>query len=134
MTRCSVAATESQISNSRMSNRVIRVNELLQRELSEQLRLHFACKESVRITISDVDTSSDLRKCSVYYSVIGDTQAIVDAEAFFRRIGKDLRERVMKHVTLKYFPRFEFIYDPSMARGAKMVELMEQLDDETVED
>ena len=113
-----------------MSNRITRVNELLQRELSEQLRLHFGGKESVRITISDVDTSSDLRNCSVYYSVIGATQDIIDAENFFRRIGKELRERVMKRVVLKYFPRFEFIYDSSMERGARLVEFMEQLDDD----
>ena len=113
-----------------MTNRVTRVNELLQREISEQLHRHFGGKESVRITISDVDTSSDLRRCSIYYSVIGDNQAIVESESFFRRIGKDLRERVMKHVTLKYFPRFEFIYDPSMERGAKLVEFMDQLDNE----
>lgn len=113
-----------------MSNRISRVNELLQREISEQLRRYFGGKESVRITISDVDTSSDLRRCTIYYSVIGDAQAVVDAEAFFRRIGKELRERVMKRVILKYFPRFEFVYDPSMERGAKMVELLEQLDNE----
>ena len=111
-----------------MSNRVTRVNELLQREIGEQLRRHFGGSESVRITISEVDTSSDLRRCAIYYSVIGDTQAIIDAEAFFRRIGKELRERVMKRVVLKYFPRFEFIYDPSMKRGAKLVELLDQLD------
>ena len=112
-----------------MPDRISRVNELLQREIGEQLRRHFGGKESVRITISEVDTSSDLRHCSIYYSVIGDTQAIIDSEAFFRRVGKDLRERVMKRVVLKYFPRFEFIYDPSMERGAKLVEFIDQLDD-----
>lgn len=110
-----------------MPNRVTRVNELLQREIGEQLRRYFGGKESVRITISGVDTSSDLRRCTIYYSVIGDAQAIIDSEAFFRRIGKELRERVMKRVVLKYFPRFEFIYDPSMERGAKLVELLNQL-------
>ena len=113
-----------------MPNRVTRVNGLLQREIGEQLRRHFGGSESVRITISEVDTSSDLRRCNIYYSVIGDTQAIIESEAFFRRIGKGLRERVMKRVTLKYFPRFEFIYDPSMERGAKLVEIMDQIDDE----
>lgn len=111
-----------------MPNRITRINELLQREISEQLHRYFDSKESVRITISEVDTSSDLRQCTIYYSVIGDAQRVVESEAFFRRIGKELRERVMKRVVLKYFPRFEFIYDPSMERGAKLVELLDQLD------
>lgn len=111
-----------------MPNRISRVNGLLQREISEQLRRYYGGKESVRITISDVSTSPDLRHCRIYYSVIGDAQAIVQSDAFFRRIGKELRQRVMQRVTLKYFPRFEFIYDPSMERGSKIVEMMDQLD------
>ncbi len=113
-----------------MPNRIIRVNELLQREVSEQLRRYFGGKESVRITISDVATSSDLRQATIYYSVIGDAQTVVESEAFFRRIGKELRQRVMKRVVLKYFPRFNFVYDPSMERGAKLVELIDELNDE----
>lgn len=113
-----------------MPNRIIRVNELLQREVSEQLRRYFGGKESVRITICDVDTSSNLRQATIYYSVIGDAQTVVEAEAFFRRIGKELRQRVMKRVVLKYFPRFNFAYDPSMERGAKLVELIDELNDE----
>lgn len=113
-----------------MPNRVSRVNKLLHREISEQLRCYFAGRESVRITISDVDTSSDLRQCIIYYSVIGDAQTVIESEAFFRRIGRELRERAMKRVVLKYFPRFKFVYDPSMERGAKLVELMDELDNE----
>ena len=113
-----------------MSNRVTRINELLQREIGEQLRRYFGGKESVRITISEVDTSPDLRQSTIYYSVIGDAQAVVESEAFFRRIGKDLRERVMKRIVLKYFPRFNFVYDPSMERGAKLVELIDEINNE----
>ena len=115
-----------------MPNRVTRVNQLLRREIGEQLRRYFGGSKSVRITISEVDTSPDLRHCRIYYSVIGDAQTVVESEAFFRRIGKDLRERVMKRVVLKYFPHFEFIYDPSMERGAKMVELLDELDNKNV--
>lgn len=111
-----------------MSNRISRVNALLQREISEQLRRYYGGKESVRITISDVSTSPDLRQCRIYYSVIGDAEAVAQSDAFFRRIGKELRQRVMQRVVLKYFPRFEFIYDPSMERGSKLVDLMDQLD------
>ena len=110
-----------------MSNRMSRVNGLLQREISEQLHRYYSGKESVRITISGVSTSPDLRQSNIYYSVIGDAQAIAASDAFFRRIGKELRQRVMQRVTLKYFPRFEFIYDPSMERGSKIVNLIEEL-------
>jgi ribosome-binding factor A len=62
--------------------------------------------------------------------VIGDAKAIKEAQAFFKRIGKELRQRVMSRVTLKYFPRFDFMYDPSLERGAEILNLLDQLDEE----
>ncbi len=111
-----------------MSKRISRVNELLQREIGEQLRRHYGGEQSVRITISEVSTSSDLRHCRIYYAVIGNAEQIHQSQAFFKRIGRELRQRVMQRVTLKYFPRFEFVYDPSMQRGAEMINLLDQLE------
>ena len=111
-----------------MSKRITRVNELLQREISEQLHQRYR-GEATPITISSVDTSSDLRSARIYYSVIGDAAAVDKAQDLFRRVGRDLRERVKKRVILKYFPNFEFCYDPSMERGAYINELLDDLNE-----
>jgi ribosome-binding factor A len=110
-----------------MSQRISRINELLRREVSEQMRRYYR-SETAAITISDVDCSTDLRNAKIFYSVLGDDAAIEEANALFRRIGKDLRQRVSKHIILKYFPRFEFVYDPSLERGAEINEILDQLD------
>jgi len=99
-----------------MPQRIARINQLLQREISEQMRRYYRA-ETTAITISDVDCSVDLRHARIYFSVLGDDAAIVEAGELFRKIGKDVRQRVSKHVILKYFPRFDFIYDPSLERG-----------------
>ena len=111
-----------------MSQRIARVNQLLQREVSDQMRRYYR-SESAAITISDVDCSNDLRHAKIYYSVLGDDAAIAESKVFFRRVGKELRQRVSKHVILKYFPRFEFHYDPSLERGAHVLELLDELDE-----
>ncbi len=111
-----------------MSKRITRVNELLQREISEQLHQRYR-GEATPITISSVDTSSDLRSARIYYSVIGDGAAVEKARVLFRRVGRDLRDRVRKRVILKYFPNFEFCYDPSMERGAHINELLDDLNE-----
>ncbi len=110
-----------------MSQRISRINELLQREVSEQMRRYYR-SETAPITISDVDCSTNLRHAKIFYSVLGDEAAIRAAEALFQRIGKDLRQRASKQVILKYFPRFEFIYDASLERGAEINEIIDQLD------
>lgn len=112
-----------------MSKRIQRVNELLQREISEQLRQNYR-NDAVRITISGVETSSDLRNTRIYYSVLGDEADIRAAARLFRKIGKDLHQRVSRRVILKYFPNFEFVYDPSLERGANILDLLDELENE----
>ena len=112
-----------------MSQRIDRVNQLLQREISHQLLQNYQ-RLAVKITISSVDTSSDLRKAHVYYSVLGDDATIEEAKKLFKRVGKDLQRRVSQLIVLKYFPKFEFIYDPSMKRGASLIDLLDDLSEE----
>jgi len=112
-----------------MSKRITRVNELLRREISEQMRRYYR-SDAAAITISEVDTSPDLRSCRIYYSVLGDEAAIAESRALFNKIGKDLHQRVIKTISFKFFPRFEFIYDPSLERGAEILNLLDELDKE----
>ena len=112
-----------------MSKRISRINELLRRELSEQLRLRYR-SAAVAITISEVETSPDLRNATVFYSVLGGEDAIREARKLFRKVGKDLRQQVSQRVILKYFPNFEYVYDPSMERGSHILDLLDELDEE----
>lgn len=112
-----------------MSQRITRINELLRREVSEQMRRYYRA-DTAAITISEVDCSADLRNARIYYSVLGDDAEIAESKKLFRKIGKDIRQRVSKHVILKYFPRFDFIYDPSLERGSEILDILDQLDEE----
>ena len=114
-----------------MSQRIKRINALLQREISEQMRRHYGA-DTVAITISDVSVSTDLRNANVYYSVLGDEAEIVASQKLLRRIGKDIRQRVSRKVVLKYFPTFYYVYDPSLGRGAEINEILDQLDQESI--
>lgn len=115
-----------------MSKRISRVNELLQREISEQLRRYYRA-ESAPITISEVSTSVDLRNANVYYAVLGDDAAINEAKVFFRKKGNDIRKRVSKVITMKYFPCIKFLYDPALERGATILDLLDELDENSGE-
>ena len=90
-----------------MSQRITRINALLQREISEQMRRYYR-SDTAAITISDVSVSADLRNAKIYYSVLGDDAEIAASQQLFRRIGKDIRRRVSREITLKYFPAFYY--------------------------
>jgi ribosome-binding factor A len=112
-----------------MSQRITRINELLRREVSEQMRRYYRA-DTAAITISDVDCSADLRNARIYYSVLGDETDIAESKKLFRKIGKDIRQRVSQQIILKYFPRFDYIYDPSLERGSGILDLLDQLDED----
>jgi len=57
-----------------MSTRTVRVNELVQREISEILRRNYQ-SEAVTLTVTEVRVSPDLRDARVFVSVLGDGEA-----------------------------------------------------------
>tara|TARA_X000000368_G_scaffold180170_1_gene142222 strand:- start:1386 stop:1727 length:342 start_codon:yes stop_codon:yes gene_type:complete len=113
-----------------MSQRIERVNQLIQREVSHQLRQRYQ-KKALKITISSVDTSTDLRNARIYFSVLGNSTDIKEAKTFFYEIGRKIQRNVSNNIILKYFPKFEFIYDESLKRGASLIELIDEIVEES---
>lgn len=112
-----------------MSQRTIRVNELLRLEISEQLHRRWP-SESVRITITAVDTSPDLREARIFYSVIGSKEDRSAARRLFERISKTLRMEVSKRVILKYTPAYRFVEDKGVAHGVSVIDLLDRVAEE----
>jgi len=107
-------------------SRVIRVNELVMRELSDLLHTRFQDR-TVGITVTEVDVTQDLRSARVYYSVLGDEKAQHEAAALFSQIKGELRSRLGKRVVLKYTPSLEFVFDESQARGSRTLAILDKL-------
>lgn len=109
-----------------MSQRTVRVNELLRLEISETLHRRWQ-SESARITVTCVEISSDLREARVFYSVIGDAEERAAARRLFERVGKTLRMEVARRVILKYTPAYRFVEDKGAAAGASVIDLLDRV-------
>jgi ribosome-binding factor A len=107
--------------------RVVRINELIKREISSILHTRYR-DSAVRITISGVETSPDLKAATVFYGVIGDESDQADARHFFSKNSDEIRSLVGKVIVMKYLPRFSYRYDESMVRGAHLNEIIDSLD------
>jgi len=108
-------------------SRIVRINELIQRELSDLLHTRFR-ERAVGITITEVDVTPDLRAARVYFSVLGDAMAKHDAEQLLDEIKNELRTRVFKAVTLKYTPALSFHFDDSHVRGNRTLAILDELE------
>lgn len=109
-----------------MGQRVVRVNELLKREISLVLHTRFQ-SEAVAISILDVDAAQSLRKAKVFYSMAGEGTDRADGEAFFRKHAGAIQREVAAKIVLKFFPRLEFVHDPAGERGARLNEILDEL-------
>jgi len=112
-----------------MSSRSVRVNELVKREISQVLHTNYR-ERTVGWTVTEVDVSPDLRNARIYYSVIGDEADVREAEQFFNKEHKNIRQFLAKVVVLKYLPKLFFKYDDSFARGTRVLDLLDEIDDE----
>jgi ribosome-binding factor A len=110
-----------------MSNRTLRVNELIQRELSDILRKRFQ-SEAVAITITEVRVAPDLRDARVFVSVVGSEEVQEEKLRWLRGQAKVMREELGRRIVLKYMPRFEYVRDHSSEQGTRILQMMDEIE------
>ena len=109
-----------------MSNRTVRVNELVQRELSAILHRHYQ-SEAVSITITDVKVSPDLHDARVLISVLGDEETAEKKLRWLRQQATDIRQELGRRIVLKFLPKFEYALDKSVGRVERITRLLDEL-------
>jgi len=112
-----------------VSQRSVRVNELVKREISDFLHSRYR-EQTAPITITEADVSPDLRNARIYYSVLGDDAAIAQAADFFSRKHKEIRRHLGSTVILKYTPQLRFHHDAALERGSRVLELLDELEED----
>ncbi len=109
-----------------MSQRQLRVAELVQREVSSALRQGWAA-EAALITITRAAVTPDLRQVRVSYAVTGDEQARKTARALLRRIRAELRATVGSALQLKSTPELQFAEDDVTGGVARVQALLDEM-------
>jgi ribosome-binding factor A len=106
-----------------------RVNSLLREAIAD----HVAGLKDPRlgfVTITEVDTSPDLRAARVYYSVLGSEEEKAATGRALDAAASKIRTEVGHEIRLKYTPKLEFVFDEALERGMKISELLHELEDE----
>ena len=113
-----------------MSERMRRVNAAVREVLSEAVgelkdpRIGF-------VTVTGVETSSDLRQAVVYVSVLrSETKRERSIDGLQAAHGI-LQAKIARELRLKRTPQLTFEYDPSVERGVRMTQLIDELAPDT---
>ena len=106
------------------SNRINRINEEIQKELSSLMRgLKDPRVQGGMVTITHVDTTSDLRYARIFVSVLDKTQE-KDVVKGLKSAAGYLRRELGASLRLRYTPELQFIADDSIEYGAHILELL----------
>lgn len=110
------------------SNRLGRINEEIQRELSELLReLKDPRVHKTMLSITRVETTPDLRYAKVYVSLL-DKEFTKETLAGLKSSAGYLRRELGRTLQLRYTPELQWQADDSITQGAHILELLSQLD------
>ena len=110
------------------SNRIERINEEIQRELSALLRtLKDPRLQSGLLTVTHVDTTSDLRYSRIFVSALDKSQE-KDMMRGLKSAAGYLRRELGAALRLRYTPELQFLADDSIQQGAHILEMLRDPD------
>ena len=114
------------------TNRINRINEDIQRELASLIRTVKDPRVHGLISITRVDTTTGLRYCRVYVSVL-DHSDVKEVVKGLKSAAGYLRRELGRVLTLRYTPELQFIEDDSIERGVRMVSMIDRVLEEDEE-
>ena len=109
-----------------MWDRMRRVNEAVREVVSETVgelkdpRIGF-------VTVTGVETSPDLRHARVFVSVLGSEAKRAKTLDGLAAAHGVLQARLARELRMKRTPQLTFEYDPTVERGVRMTQLIDEL-------
>ena len=111
------------------SHRLLRVNELIKREISiflQGMEWTDYGLEGLNLTLTDVECSKDIRIAKIFYIPEGIKNSDLIEKAINSR-KKEIRKNLGKKLNLKYTPELRFIEDYSFDAFQKTSEILAKL-------
>ena len=109
-----------------MTERMRRVNESVRQVLAEAVP-ELKDPRIGLVTVTGVDTAADLRHAVVFVSVLGSEKKRTATLRALEAAHGVLQSRLASQLRMKRTPQLSFEYDPSVERGVRMSQLIDEL-------
>lgn len=113
------------------SNRMIRINDELQKEISEIIRSDLKDpRVGVITSVLKVDTTNDLKYCKVYVSVLGDDEKKQEVMSVLKNASGFIRSLIANRINLRLTPELKFILDDSLEYSFKIDSIIKSISED----
>lgn len=82
------------------------------------------------VTITSVDVTDDLHYAKIFFSVIGDEASKKATLAGLNSARGFIKREVGKALTMRYIPDISFVYDHTQEYGAKIDNILKEIEHE----
>jgi ribosome-binding factor A len=110
--------------------RLDRVNQLIKEEISTLLQRELKDPRLGFVTVTEVETSKDLRTAKVFVSVLGDERQWTASLAALGSARGFVRNWLRQHLDLRATPEIDFRADRSMEHAARIQALLKTVRDD----
>lgn len=110
------------------SNRIGRINEEIQRELSSLLRTLKDPRVHGLVSITAVETTPDLRFAKVFVSVLDQDGDVSEVLKGLKSSAGYLRRELSRSLSIRYTPELIFSRDDSIDKGTHILKLLNDLE------
>ena len=108
----------------RNSGRPQRLGDLIQREVSELIRLEVRDPRVGMVTITSVDVSPDMSHAKIFFTVL-EKDKLQETLAGLNRSAGFLRSQLARRIKMYTTPELRFVYDESVERGDHLSRLID---------
>ena len=118
-----------------MTRRLERVNSLIREEISDLLRREIKDPRiGSLVSVTEVTTSPDLKRATVFVSNIGDADQKRDTISALTAASGFFHHELLKRLKMRHVPDLSFQWDDSIERGERLLRLMDQVSSDKAED
>ncbi|MCD2256263.1 30S ribosome-binding factor RbfA [Agrilactobacillus fermenti] len=111
-----------------MKHRIGRVEQQINREVTDILLKKIRDPRVTGVTITGVDLSGDLQHCKIYYSILSEKASDVEkAQAGLDKAKGLIRSELGQRIKLFKVPELTFLQDKSVQYGERIDELIRKL-------
>ena len=112
------------------NNRMVRINDEIQKELSEIIRYELKDPRVPMMTsVLSVNTTNDLKLCKVYISILATDQEKEEAIDALKNSAGFIRKQIAQKINLRNTPEFNFYLDNSIEYSAKISKLIKEVNE-----
>ncbi len=109
-----------------MTNRIEKVNSLLEHEISKIILKDFDFFPEILVTLTRVDTTANLIEAKVYISVFPDKEADKIIVALNKNVF-NIQQKINRTLRMRPVPKIKFVKDEIISRAGKIEALLGQL-------